>query len=111
MNSPFFTNAPQRQLFPDRPNGLFLVAVRRDGRRSHVETFAEFEPMLIAARCCLYDDEIAWVSLNHHIGRVPHQSHLVTRGHNGEVLIAEQAGRLERVKRGKERKSSLTAPA
>ena len=109
-NSPFPANGSQRQLFPDRHIGLFLVAVHRDGSRGVVVPYGEFEIMREDAGKWLDNPTIAWVSLNYRIGRVPHQTHLVTRGHNGEMLVTEQAGRLPRVARTRTRSQGMAGP-
>lgn len=100
-------------MFAARPQPLFLVAVRVDGRRSPVETFAAFEPMEQAAREWLWNDDVAWVSLNE-IGvgprggrQPPQQTHIMTR--KGEtIVITEQSGRLERVRRATRTRSQDT---
>lgn len=89
-----------------RPNGLYLIAVRVDGRRSHVEHFTEFEPMLEAGKQWLWNDEVAWVSLNVAGGKSygPEQTHILARKGDA-IIIKEQGGRLDRVRRGRERSS------
>lgn len=112
-HSAFPTNARQSLLFPDRQLGLYLVAVRADGRPSRVEGFEEFEPMEQAARAWLCNDAIAWVALGHrkrwtHGWRCAQTHIMVRRGE--EILIKEQAGRLQRVARTRIRSRDMAAP-
>ncbi len=88
--------------------GAHLIAVRRDGARSRVEAFTDFDTMMEAARQYLWNDDVAWCSLNERDRRGVRQTHLVTRDRNGDVVITEQAGRLDRVRRGKEKRSPGT---
>ncbi len=109
------TDARQTQLFASAPHSLFLVAVLRTGRPSRVETFAEPDAMRQAASEWLWDDEVAWVSLNERTtgprgGRQPPcQTHLMVR-RGDEIIVKGQSGRLDRVRRGSERRSAMAAP-
>lgn len=99
----------QPELLPAR-DGLFLVAVRVDGRRSHVEPFSDFDAMMEAGKQWCHNSEIAWVSLNVAGGKTypPEQTHMLVR-RGGDVLVREQSARIERVSRSKIR--SGRAPA
>lgn len=98
----------------DMSKPLHLIAVRIDGRPSHVEQFTEFDPMSDAARQWCWNDEIAWVSLNARgVGprggcQPPQQTHILTRRGN-EIIMREQTGRLERVRRATKLSSQGTA--
>lgn len=104
------TNACQQpDLFPARM-GLYLIAVRVDGRRSHVEPFSDFDAMMEAGKQWCYNSEIAWVSLNVAGSKTypPEQTHILVR-RGDEVLVREQSARTDRVGRSKVR--SGRAPA
>lgn len=99
----------QPELFPAR-NGLFLVAVRVDGRRSHVEPFAEFDAMMEAGKQWLWNDAVAWVILGYREKRQPFYSHrMVRRG--DEIIVKEWNGREDRVRRATKQSSrGMAAP-
>ena len=98
----------QPQLFAAR-NAHFTVAVRVDGKRSHVEHHADFDAAMAAGRQWAMNDEVTWISINVREKRRVVQTHILVR-RGDEIIVREQSGRLERVRRGSERKSGLVAP-
>lgn len=97
-------DAHQATLFADRPNGLFLVAVRVDGRRSHVEQLGDMTPeqQVRAATEWLWNDEVAWCILGYREKRIPYYSHrMVRRGE--EITVKEWDGRERKASRSKVR--------
>ncbi len=94
------TDARQPPLSTPAPHSLFLVAVRCGRRPSHVQTFADMETMRQAATEWLWKRDVAWVSYNTMGGKTypPKQTHICVR-RGEEIIVREQAGRLDRVRR------------
>ncbi len=92
----------------------FTVAVRVDGKRSHVEHHPDFDAAMDAGKQWCHNDEIAWVSLNaRSVGprggrQSPQQTHILVR-RGDEIIVREQAGRLDRVRRANGRSGHGTA--
>ncbi len=110
------TDARQKPLSASAPHSLFLVVVRRDGHPSRVEMFADMDAMRAAASEWLWNDGVAWVSLNERTtgprgGRQPpRQTHIMVR-RGEDIVVSEQEGRLERVRRATGTRSSPSMPA
>lgn len=89
----------QPELFPARnvyPH--FTIAVRVDGKRSHVETHASIDAAMEAGEQWLWNDAVAWVILGYREKRQPYYSHrMVRRGE--EIIVKEWNGREDRVRR------------
>ncbi len=88
---------------------LFLVAVRRDGKRSPVERHWDMAELIDAAKQWAANDAVAYVTLNRFVDGVPTMTHhVVLKGGNAVVVdVPANPGR----RRGVVRNSPLTGSA